>query len=59
MKFLIKLKRLFLKNTICKTKGHKHDFFTLYHNGFVYCTDIPLYQHKCIRCNRYFGKKIK
>ena len=58
MKFLIKLKRLFLKNTICKIKGHKHDN-TLYHNGWVKYTDIPLYQHKCIRCNRYFGNKIK
>ena len=58
MKFLIKLKRLFLKNTICNIKGHKHDY-TLYHNGWVKYTDIPLYQHKCIRCNRYFGKKIK
>ena len=58
MKFLIKLKRLFLKNTICKIKGHEHDY-TLYHNGRVKYTDIQLYQHKCKRCNRYFGKKIK
>ena len=58
MKFLIKLKRLFLKNTICKIKDHKHDY-TLYHNGWVKYTDIPLYQQKCIRCNRYFGNKIK
>lgn len=57
-KILIKIKRFILKNTICKSKGHDHDY-TLYHNGYVKYTDIPLFQKKCKRCNRYFGKKIK
>ena len=57
VKLLIKLKRLILKNTVCKSKGHVSNGYE--HNGFIKYTDIPLYQQKCIRCNRYFGEKIK
>ena len=56
-----KLKRLVMFWTVCKIKGHKESYM-LFHNGFkkgTYRThkQKPLYQMKCERCNRFFGKK--
>jgi len=59
----IRFKRWVLLKTICKSKGHKNDY-TYSHNGFKKGTfrthnQKPLYQKKCDRCNRFFGKKIE
>lgn len=63
MKLLIKIKRWILNKTVCKIKGHQGKPFAE-HNGFEKGTLMthnpkPLFQRKCKRCNRYYGKKIK
>lgn len=62
MKLLIKIKRWILNKTVCKVKGHELLYFE--HNGFIKYSlwtnrPIPLFQAKCRRCNRYYGKKFK
>lgn len=58
----IKVKRWFMLAFICKFKGHNHSY-EYHHNGYKKGTfgtrkPIPLYQKKCNRCNRFYGKKI-
>ena len=60
-KTILRLIRIIQFNTICKIKGH-NNYYGMYHNGFKKGTfntniEIPLYQGKCKRCNRFNGIK--
>lgn len=55
-----KVKRLFLLMFLCRISNHTGNKF--YFNGFkkgTSQTSIPicLFQKKCTRCNRFYGKK--